>query len=73
MEEIVEILQKITPEADFYKSTDFFQDGLLDSLQSMMLIMSIEEVFQIKIKGSDILPENICNLQALERLVNRYK
>lgn len=71
MNKIINILKSINGEIDFKQSEDFFKDGLLDSLELMKLVSMLEETYNIEIDGEDILPENLCNIDAIWNLVEK--
>ncbi len=66
---ILSVLQSVSPETDFSKSTDFLIDGLLDSFDVVMITTALEEVFKISIPGDQIIPENYSSLGRLAALV----
>ena len=68
---ILEILQEIRPDCDFYASIDFIGDGLIDSLDVMTLTAELEEKYKIKIPVSDIIPENYLNIEAISNLIRK--
>ena len=72
MNSIEQILQNIRPEFDFRTSSDFIEDGLLDSLDVVTLVSDLDRTFGISIDGVDILPEHFCNLTAIEALLAKY-
>ena len=69
MEEIREILIDTRPEYDFLDEVDFIESGMLDSFDVLTLITELEEKFNIRINGSDILPENFYSIKAIENLI----
>lgn len=71
MNKIINILKSINGEIDFKQREDFFKDGLLDSLELMKLVSMLEETYNIEIDGEDILPENLCNIDAIWNLVEK--
>ncbi len=73
MRDIQKILEEIRPEFDFENCSNFFQDGILDSLDLITLISSLEEEYHISIEGTDILPENFESISAIEKLLKQYK
>lgn len=73
MEQINRILKEINPEFDFENCDDFFQNGLLDSLDLITLITALDQEFDISIEGTDILPESFKNLAAIGNLLKKYK
>lgn len=72
MKKIEEILKSIRPEFDFAASEDFISDGMLDSLDVVTLIATLDETFAISIEGVDILPENLKNIEAIQKLLEKY-
>ena len=68
-EAISDLLSTIRPEANFSDSSDFIQDGLLDSFDLVMLVSSLEKTFGLSIEGKDITPENLCSLDAILKLL----
>ncbi len=71
MEKIRGILVDIRPEYDFFEDIDFIEAGMLDSFDIITLVSDLEEIFDIRIDGSDILPENFCSIKAIENLIEK--
>ena len=71
MGRIREILVDIRPEYDFFEDIDFIEAGMLDSFDIITLVSDLEEIFDIRIDGSDILPENFCSIKAIENLIEK--
>ena len=67
-----EVLRKISPESDFDDSLDFVEDGILDSLRIVELMVALEKEFGIKIKGVDILQENFSSIDNICRTLQKY-
>jgi len=72
MNQILEILQNIRPEFDFSTSNNYFADGMLDSFDMVLLVNEIEKVYNISIRGLDIIPENFNSLSSIEQLLAKY-
>ncbi len=72
MTKIVDILQEVRPEFDFSQSDDFIGDGYLDSFDLISVVAAVEEKYGIKIKGTDIIPDNFRNIGAMESLLQGY-
>ncbi len=72
-EDILEMLAEIRPEFDFTDSDDFVMDGMLDSFDIISLTNMIEEKYNIKIDGLDIVPENYSSVESIEALINKSK
>ena len=71
MDVILEMLNEIRPEFDFKNSEDFIKDGLLDSFDIVSLVSMLEETYNIKIDGLDIVPENFSNIKGIAGLVEK--
>lgn len=72
MRSLIEILGEIRPEFDFTASEDFIGDGYIDSFDLLTLVAAIEKKYGIKIKGTEIVPENFCNLNAIAELLKGH-
>ena len=73
MERIYEMLKEIKPEFDFYSSENYISDGFLDSFDIVLLTNMLEENYNIKIDGLDIIPENFANADSIMQLVEKSK
>ncbi len=71
MEEILNILQENCPGIDFEGQERLIDDGILDSLNIVMLVGELNEAFDISIGAEDLVPENFNSLQAIHALVQR--
>ncbi len=70
---IIAVLNDIRPEFDFNEPVDnFIEAGMLDSFDLVTLVTSLDEVFEISIDGTDILPENFSNIESILNLLNKY-
>lgn len=72
MKRVLDILSGIRPEFDFAASQDYLADGMLDSFDMLALVSDLDRAFGIRIEGTEILPENFCNLQAIQRLLAKH-
>ena len=68
-DKIREILVDIRPEYDFLEDKDFIEACMLDSFDVLTLVTDLEEKFNIKIDGGDILPENFSSINAIKDLL----
>jgi acyl carrier protein len=73
MKDVNNILKEIRPEFDFENCDDFFQNGLLDSLDLITLVTSLDEEYNISIEGTDILPENFESISSIKKLLKKYE
>ena len=71
MEQIKKILTEIRPEFDFESSSDFIEDGYLDSFDMVTLVAELDEAFNISIDGLDIVPENFMSVETIAEVVKK--
>jgi acyl carrier protein len=71
MDRILAMLRDIRPEHNFETSQNFIEEALLDSFDVVTLVAALDETFSISIDGTDILPENFQNLEAIRRLLKK--
>jgi len=71
MRTVAEILKEIRPEFDFTTSSNFIEDGMLDSFDVVTLVAALDKNYGISIQGTDIVPENFQNLQTIEALLRK--
>lgn len=72
MSRLQEMLEEIRPEFDFTQSTNFIEDGYLDSFDIVSLVSMLDKEHHISIKGTDITPENFASLESIRNLLGRY-
>ncbi|RYF23236.1 MAG: acyl carrier protein [Oxalobacteraceae bacterium] len=72
MSKVPAILAQIQPELDLSQSTDFFEEGALDSFDLVTLVAELDRTYSISIDGMDIVPENFCTVAAIEKLLTGY-
>lgn len=70
-EKIIKILKEIRPEYDFSEDVNYIDEGYLDSFDVITLVADLESIFQIKIAGNEITPENFSSLDSIVSIVNR--
>lgn len=66
---IIEFLTEVRPEFDFLDSSNFIEEGMLDSFDIVQLVVSLDDEFKISIDGLDILPENFSSVNNIEKLL----
>ena len=71
MEKIYSILEDLRPEFDFHASSNFIEDGLLDSFDMVSLISELESAYDILIDALDIIPENFSSVEAIAGIVEK--
>lgn len=73
MEQLFELLEEVKPDIDFKKETNLVDEGILDSLEIVALIVSIEEKFGITINPDDIDPDNFQSVEAMWGMIKKIK
>ncbi|HCJ09054.1 MAG TPA: acyl carrier protein [Lachnospiraceae bacterium] len=71
MNEIYEILADIRPEFDFKESSDFVEDGYLDSFDIVTLVSELDTKYNISIDGLDIVAKNFCSIEAIMNIIRK--
>ena len=73
MEKLMEILREIDDTIDFEKETALIDGRILDSFGMITLVSELEDVFDIQIGASEMVPENFNSVQAMWEMVTRLK
>jgi acyl carrier protein len=73
MKTVLELLQEIRPELDFAASSDFIEQGMLDSFDLITLVAALEQNFAVTIAGAAIVPENFRSVASIESLVENSR
>ena len=71
MDELIEILEDIQPDADYETCTTLIDDGILDSFAILSIVSELEDAFDIRITPAEIIPENFNSAKALYAMVQR--
>lgn len=72
MRRLESILQELKPELNLQQTENLIETGILDSFDIIVLVSTLDETFQIRIDGADIIPENFNNLDSIIKLVGKY-
>ena len=68
-EKLLNILAEACPEVDFVNETALIDDGLLESLDIVMIVTEIMQEFGVELTVDDLLPENFNSVDALLALL----
>ncbi len=71
MEELLDILTENCPGIDFEGQEHLVDNGILDSLNIVMLVGELSSAFDISIGAEDLVPENFNSVQAIYAMVQR--
>ncbi|MBQ9458456.1 MAG: acyl carrier protein [Oscillospiraceae bacterium] len=73
MEELYAVLEDCCPAVDFRTEKHLVDDGLLESLDIVMIVSQLGEEFGVHITVNDLLPENFNSAEAIWALVERLR
>lgn len=73
MDELLNLLSENCPDIDFETETSLVDDGVLTSLDLVMLVGELNDVYDIEITSDDLLPENFNSADAIFALVQRLR
>ena len=69
MEELLNILEEIQPDADYETCDTLIDDGILDSFAILSIVSELEDAFGVQVTPAEIIPENFNSAQALYELI----
>ena len=69
---VEKILNEIRPEFDFSTSTNFIENGMLDSFDVVSLVTMLDKEFNISIEGVEIVPMNFNSVESICSLLSKY-
>lgn len=69
MDDVITILNEIRPGQDFAGSQNFFDQGVLDSLDLTTLVAALESRYAVFIDVDEIVADNFRNLSAIKTLL----
>ena len=72
MEEVISILNEIRPGQDFSGAQNFFDQGLLDSLDLTALIAALESRYDVFVDVDEIVADNFRNLASIKAILARH-
>jgi len=73
MEKIIEILSRIKDTVDFPKENKIVTDGIIESIDIVMIISELEETFDIEIGFEYISKENFESAETIWKMVQEIK
>lgn len=66
---LLAVLEEVNDEIDFAHEQALVDDGLLDSLELMKLIVALSDAYHVRINPGEVEPENFNSVQAMLALV----
>lgn len=73
MEQLLEILEDIQPDADYESCETLIDNGILDSFAILSIVSELEDTFGVSVTPAEIIPENFNSAKALWAMVCRLK
>ena len=73
MDKLMKLLEENCPSIDFAGEKALIDDGILDSLNIVMLVGELNDAFSITITAEDLVPENFNSAEAIWALVQRLQ
>ena len=68
-EQLLEVLTEVCPGVEFEGADALIDDGVLESLDIVMIVAELNGVFQVEITLDDLLPENFNSVDAMLALI----
>ncbi len=71
MEQLLQILNGLHPDVDYTQIEDLYEEGILDSLDTVRLVTEINRVFDISVPAHELRPENFQNVDTIMAMITR--
>lgn len=71
-EKVIEIIKELSGAENITETNNLREDAMLDSLNMVMLLVEIEEVFEIELDESDMNPIDLVTVEDVVKLVKKY-
>ena len=73
MEELIQILEEIQPDADYENCTTLIDDESLSSFEVISIVGALEDTYDIRMLPVEIVPANFNSAKAIYAMVQRLK
>ena len=73
MDKLLEMLKQVRPDIDFTTEKSLIDDGILDSIDVMSIVVKLKESFGIDISIVELDPEDFNSPETIMALVERKK
>lgn len=70
-QKIIRILRGIDADIDYATETSLFDNGLIDSLAVVEIVVALEDKFDVEIDAEDIIGENFNSVATIKALVEK--
>jgi acyl carrier protein len=72
MDEVIAILNEIRPGQDFSGAENFFDQGVLDSLDLTTLVAELESRYSVFVDVDEMVADNFRNVAAIKAILARH-
>ena len=72
-EQLMRILTETCPGIDFEGETALIDDGILESLDIVMIVSELMDAFEIELSVDDLLPENFNSVDAMLNMIEERR
>lgn len=69
MEKLQQILEEIRPDIDFTAEDKLIDNGILDSMDIIAIVTTVNDTFDVDINVQYLLPENFNSMEAIYQLI----
>lgn len=69
MEKLQQILEEIRPDIDFAAEDKLIDNGILDSIDIIAIVTTVNDTFDVDINVQYLLPENFNSMEAIYQLI----
>ena len=73
LDRIIEILQGIRDDIDYYSEDSLIDDGIFDSFDIVALVSELKNEFDVEIGIEDLTPENFNSAETICNLIERLQ
>ena len=73
MEKLLAILRDIDPDIDYENEEHLIDDGLLDSMQVLELVSTLEDEFDIEVTPTELVPANFNSADSRWKMIERLQ
>ena len=72
-EKLLEILWDIEPDVDYENETALIDDGILDSMEVLELVSTLEDEFDIEVTPTELVPANFNSAESMWKMIGRLQ
>ena len=71
MDKLLEMLETIRPDIDFAKETSLIDDGMLDSVDVMAIVVKLKELYGVEVSMAELDPDDFNSAATIQGLIER--